>query len=84
MKDRLADAIRKVIRDSGVSIHALGALSAVDKGILSRFLRGERTMTVETAGRVLNALGCTIAISCSEPAAPQRTAKRPPKERPGK
>jgi hypothetical protein len=81
MSTNLADAIRAVIRDSGVGVHELGAFSTVDKGILSRFLRGQRSMTLETAGRVLETLGCTVTVSRRDPDAPLQKVKRRRKRR---
>lgn len=35
---------------------------AVDKGILSRFVRGERTLTLGTADRVCGAIGVDVRL----------------------
>jgi transcriptional regulator with XRE-family HTH domain len=62
MQTSLAETIRDAIRASGKSAGQLAAASAVDKGIITRFLRGERSITVETAGKLLAALGCAVTI----------------------
>lgn len=66
----LAERIREAIRASGKSANQLAAASTVDKGIITRFLRGERSVTVETAGRLLAALGCEVELKGPKPDAP--------------
>jgi len=68
--DDLAEAIREAIRASGKSAGQLAAASAVHKSVITRFLRGERSFTVETAGKLLAAMGCTVAIMGPSAAAP--------------
>ena len=61
-------------------------MSAVDKGIITRFLRDERSVTVETADKLLAALGCeatTKRAKASAPAAPD-SPKRAGRGTPGK
>jgi transcriptional regulator with XRE-family HTH domain len=62
-KPDLSELIREAIRQSGVSLYELGNHATVDPSILSRFMRGERSPTLETAERVLAALGCGVAIT---------------------
>jgi hypothetical protein len=85
MSVALAEALRVVIRASGRSASELSAYSTVDKGVITRFLRGERSMTLETAGRVLEALGCAVTISAPDPNAPLTRVRRktPPRRRGG-
>lgn len=59
----LSEQIRDAIRQSGVSLYELGNHATVDPSVLSRFMRGERSPTLETAERVLTALGCGVAIT---------------------
>jgi transcriptional regulator with XRE-family HTH domain len=74
--------LREAIAASGQSYRQLAAASAVDNGRLSRFMRGERGLTVEAVGRLCQALGLQLApISHAEqvkPAAnePAKKAKR--------
>ena len=53
----LAAAIREALRETGKSTGQLAAISTVHKAVIARFLRGDRTVTVETAGKLLAALG---------------------------
>jgi transcriptional regulator with XRE-family HTH domain len=62
MQTNLAESLREVIRTSGKSAGQLAAASTVDKGIISRFLRGERSITVETADKLLTGLDCVVTI----------------------
>jgi transcriptional regulator with XRE-family HTH domain len=58
-----SEQLREAIRRSGVSLNELGNHATVDPSILSRFMRGERSPTLDTAERVLTALGCGVAIT---------------------
>jgi transcriptional regulator with XRE-family HTH domain len=62
MPTDLAEVIRNALRASGKSAGQLAAASTVHKAVISRFLRGERSVTVETAGKLLAALGCEVEI----------------------
>jgi transcriptional regulator with XRE-family HTH domain len=44
--------LRDAIRASGVSLNELGRRTGVSEGQLSRFLRGDRTLTLPAAARV--------------------------------
>jgi transcriptional regulator with XRE-family HTH domain len=76
MSENLSEAIRAVIRASGYSVGVIACFSTVDKGIISRFLRSERSMSVDTAERILTALGCTVDIQGQRPGAPLIMVKR--------
>jgi len=52
--------LREAIRKTPMSLNELAAACSVDKGILSRFVRGERTMTLTTAARVATILGVEL------------------------
>jgi len=56
----LAEQLRQAIRDGGRSLNRLAAETRVDSGRLSRFMRGERDLTVEAAGRVCAVLGLEL------------------------
>ncbi len=62
-KSDLAEAIRAAIWEAGVSANELGNRSGVARQIIGRFLRAERTVTVETAMKLLAALGCSVSIT---------------------
>jgi transcriptional regulator with XRE-family HTH domain len=48
--------LRQAIEESPLSQYELAKVSGVNKGILSRFVRGERTITLSTAARLAEAL----------------------------
>lgn len=79
--------LRDAIQANGQSLNQLGTASGVDAGRLSRFMRGERGLSIEAVGRLCQALGlhfCPLAkaANTSKPpppkskAAAKRTAKR--------
>lgn len=53
----IAAALRVAIQSDGRSLNALARESGVDSGQLSRFLRAERSLTVDSADMLIAALG---------------------------
>jgi transcriptional regulator with XRE-family HTH domain len=75
----LADAIRRAIRESGMSFNELGRLAGVDPAQLSRFASGHRDLTVAVASRVCLALGYELSQTgeaVSEPLAEPPASNR--------
>ncbi len=59
--DRTLEAqLRDAILAAPVSRYVLSRASGVDEGTLSRFVRGERTLTLPTASKVAAALGLEL------------------------
>ena len=56
----LADRLRQAILASGRSLSQLGRQAAIDHSRLSRFLRGERDLTLEAADRLCQVLGLVV------------------------
>lgn len=56
----LTDQLRHAIRARSGSAYELAQVAGVDSGILSRFLRGERDVTLATADRLAVALGLKL------------------------
>ena len=52
----IQEQLRQAIEESPVTQYRLAKISGIDKGILSRFIRGERTITLATAARLAEAL----------------------------
>ena len=52
--------LQEAIRKAPMSLNELAAACGVDKGILSRFVRGERTITLTTAAKVATILGVEL------------------------
>jgi plasmid maintenance system antidote protein VapI len=59
----LADCLRQRIAASGLSLYKLGKVSGVDESRLSRFMRGERDLTLAGAAQICKFLGITFATS---------------------
>ncbi len=53
----MTTALRAAIKRDSRSQPVIAKAADVDKGILSRFVRGQRSMTLDTADRVCAALG---------------------------
>jgi plasmid maintenance system antidote protein VapI len=48
----LSDQLRELIATAGLSVYELARDAGVDRSVLSRFLAGQRTITLETADRL--------------------------------
>ncbi len=71
-KQSATDVIREAIRQSGASSNQLGNHAGVDPSQVSRFLAGERSLTLDTVDRLLAAIGCGVAL-VGEPSADKLT-----------
>ena len=56
----LAEQLRAAITKSGLSGNQLARVAGVPQSVVSRFLQGKRTITVETASRLAVALGLEL------------------------
>jgi transcriptional regulator with XRE-family HTH domain len=54
--------LREAIRASGLSLARLGAAAGIAPGQLSRFVRGERGLTLASAALVCQTLGITLTV----------------------
>ena len=57
----LVEQIKEAIRASGLSLNQISQACGVDRGRISRFLRGERDLTLAAASRIFQALGLRVA-----------------------
>ncbi len=53
----LVKAIKKAIRDAGVSVYQISKRSGVSQAQLSRFLHDDRTLRLDIAAKLFEALG---------------------------
>ena len=60
---KLADDIRKTIRDSGMSRYAISRLSGVPESVFSRFMNGECSITLTTLEKLAPVLGLRITTT---------------------
>jgi transcriptional regulator with XRE-family HTH domain len=56
----LPDQLRAAVAARGFTAYELGKLSGVDKAAISRFLKGERDLTLTSAGRIAAAMGLRL------------------------
>lgn len=59
-RESLSDTLRRYIKADKRSMYALAEESGVPRGTLSRFVRGERELTLRTADHVFAALGLRV------------------------
>ena len=52
--------LREAIAGCGLSLNQLSQAAGVDRGMLSRFLREERTLTLAVVAKVCKALGLSL------------------------
>ena len=58
----LTERIQEAIRSGGMSRYAISKVTGIDQGLLCRFLKGQSSLSFETADKVLDALGLEIVI----------------------
>jgi DNA-binding phage protein len=56
----LVDSLKEAIRDSGRSLNQIGKAAGIGHDRLSRFMRGERDLTLTSAEKVCEALGLRL------------------------
>lgn len=56
----LLESVKKVMEDRGMTISALSRECGVHRTNLSNWLSGKQTITIETAERIMLALGLSI------------------------
>ena len=55
-------ALKKAISESGLSLREIARRSGVDIGVISRFMSGSRTPTLDTADRIIEAMGLDVEL----------------------
>ena len=70
----LGRILRKSIADCGLKLSELSKRARVDRGLLSRFVRGERVLSMSSASAVADVLGLQLVYSSNRNAAPSRSA----------
>ncbi len=73
----IEEQLRQAILGAGVSRYAMAKKTGVSEGILSRFVRGERTLRLDTAARLAAALGLRLTDALpKQPKAKRSTTKK--------
>jgi len=60
MSKSIEQQLQAAIKRDGRTLYELQKASGVDRGVLSRFIAGERTITLRTAGRIAKVLGLEL------------------------
>ena len=75
----LIQQLRDEIRNSGESLNQLGRNAGIGPDQLSRFLRGERTLTLPAVAKVCEALGLELMRRTPADLPPKEPPPAPPK-----
>ncbi len=70
-RQTLADQLRSAIKSSGLSVYRIALDTGVSQPVISRFVNGNRTITVETA----NALAAYFDMRLTAPRLPNGPAR---------
>jgi transcriptional regulator with XRE-family HTH domain len=80
----LVEELRQAVQGSGLSLNEIERRCGVSHAVLSRFLRGERTLTLPLAAKLCEALGLhlcrheeTLPAATEAPPAPKHLRGRP-------
>ena len=57
---KISDALRRAIKASGKSLSEIGRESGVHRAVLSRFVRGERTLTTPAVDKLASFFGMRL------------------------
>ena len=75
----LIDELQQVIKESGLSLNSIGKQAGVSQAQLSRFVRGERTLTLPVAAKLCVFFGLRLAKSSDDTAETGITFPQPPR-----
>jgi len=83
-RDSLIGQIRRAARECGLPQNALARAAGIDKAALSRFVHGERGLTMENLNALADVLNLRIvagrpkAIPLGRPGRPRKKGRRKP------
>jgi transcriptional regulator with XRE-family HTH domain len=60
MSEFFTDQLKRAIRESGMSRYALSKATGVDQGTLSKFLSGQRSISLDSVDKLVDVLGLTL------------------------
>lgn len=75
---KLIAVLKRAISDSGLSQAQLSKESGVSQGQLSRFLRGERKLSLDAAAKLFDYFGFDVVQQSKPPADQGEPAEEPP------
>ena len=56
----LSEQLRRAIRDSGLTPYRIATDAGVDRAVMTRFVNGDRGLTLDTASRITEYLGLEL------------------------
>jgi transcriptional regulator with XRE-family HTH domain len=80
--ESFSEQLRNAVRDCGTSRYALAKQLDISESTLSRFLSGERGLTLDLVDRLADVLGLQIVVTVQRTHRPLRRGPKPKKEEP--
>jgi transcriptional regulator with XRE-family HTH domain len=62
MSKDFSEQLKRAIRESALSRYALSQATGVDQGTLSKFLAGQRGLSLDSVDKLVDALGMTLTF----------------------
>ena len=59
----ISQTIRQAIESSGRTVHEIGQASGVNHAVILRFMSGERSLRLDTADKLAEAVGVSATIA---------------------
>ena len=81
MAHTFSDQLRQAVRDCGTSRYALARQLSISESTLSRFLSGERGLTLDLLDQLADVLGLKIVVTMQRVARPSRRGPKPKGEK---
>jgi transcriptional regulator with XRE-family HTH domain len=60
MDEPFSDQLRRAIRDSGMTRYAISVITGIDQGTLSKFMKGERGLSLAAIDKLMDHLGLEV------------------------
>lgn len=63
MAQSMSDSLKQAAKESGLTDYRISKMTGVHASVIGRFLKGERSITLETAGKIAEAVGLELRAS---------------------
>lgn len=80
--ESFSDQLRNAVRECGTTRYALAKQLAISESTLSRFLSGERGLTLDLVDKLADVLGLQVIVTVQRANRPRRRGPKPKKEKP--
>jgi plasmid maintenance system antidote protein VapI len=80
--ESFSDQLRNAVRDCGTTRYALAKQLGISESTLSRFLSGERGLTLDLVDRLADVLGLQIHVTVQRAERPAQRGPKPKREKP--